>query len=87
MKKLLLFAGASLFILSSCGESEEVTNCKIHYCNLKKLTERSEKGEDVSDEIATTSLMLNTNIKHATENGDSDINEILKNCDCSKIKN
>lgn len=82
MKKLLLFVGASLFILSSCGESEDVANCKIHYCNLKKLTERSEKGEDVAEEMASTSLMLNSNIELAKENGQSDINEILKNCDC-----
>lgn len=86
MKKILLLLGAGLFILSSCGESEEVTNCKIHYCNLKKLTERSKNGEDVAEEIATTSLMLNTNIKHATENGNSDINEILKKCDCKEVK-
>lgn len=86
MKKLLLFVGASLFILSACGESEDVANCKIHYCNLKELTERSKNGEDVAEELKRTSNFLHINIEHATQAGHSDINEILKNCDCKEVK-
>lgn len=86
MKKILLLAGASLFILSSCGDSEQVTNCKIHYCNLKELMERINNGEDVLEELKRTSNFLHINIKHAKEAGQSDINEILKNCDCKEVK-
>ncbi len=86
MKKILLLLGAGLFILSSCGESEEVTNCKIHYCNLKELTERSKNGEDVAEELKRTENFLVGSVDDAREAGHSDISEVLKNCDCKEVK-
>ena len=86
MKKLLLFVAGSLFILSSCGESEEVTNCKIHYCDIEKLKGRLVKGENVQKEIEEKTMLLESTIQTAFEQGHSDINEILKNCNCSEVK-
>lgn len=86
MKKILLLVGAGLFILSSCGESEDVTNCKIHYCKVKELTDKSNAGEDVSEELAQTKEFLSSAIDDAMASGHSDINETLKKCDCKDLK-
>lgn len=82
MKKISLLLAISAFILFSCGESEDVKNCKIHYCDLIKLNERLEKGEDVKAQIDEKTMLLESTKETAIETGHSDIEEILKNCDC-----
>jgi hypothetical protein len=82
MNRLSLLLVPAFFILHSCGESETVTNCKIHYCDIKDLEKRQAAGEDVASELEEKQNFLDINVEEAIEEGHDDIHEILGGHTC-----
>lgn len=81
MKNLLI--AVTFLALTACGgESESFTNAKIHRCNMEKYAKEVADGKDSQEKLKESTDMFNVNRDLCIEEGMSDFDAKIKDCQC-----